>query len=93
MENGKIFQDDINLKHFKKEQLTLMVGNKNRTGLLVEDGYVDKDVISNRHITKGKFKMCCGHFTGKNLMANIVYIISNSIFSDINGHLIKRNKI
>ncbi|XP_078312440.1 uncharacterized protein LOC111132199 isoform X4 [Crassostrea virginica] len=63
MENGKIFQDDINLKHFKKEQLTLMVGNKNRTGLLVEDGYVDKDVISNRHITKGKFKMCCGHFT------------------------------
>ena len=63
-ENGKIYPDDCVIEPFKKKHYMIMFGNKNRNKSFDEDGVVEVDVISNKHITKGKFMMCCGHFTG-----------------------------
>lgn len=63
-ENGTIFQDDIEIETLKQSSIEFILGNRNRTRIIDDDGSVENDVISNKNITYGKCKMSCGHFTG-----------------------------
>ena len=66
-ENGTVYHDDTKIESSKIKRYSLMIGNMHRTKEFDEneDGNVETDVINNRHITKGKIRMRCGHFTGK----------------------------
>lgn len=63
-ENGTIFQDDIEIETLKQSPIEFILGNRNRTSIIEDDGSVENNVISNKNITYGKCKMSCGHFTG-----------------------------
>lgn len=62
-ENGTIFQDDIEIETLKQSPIEFILGNRNRTSIIEDDGSVENNVISNKNITYGKCKMSCGHFT------------------------------
>ncbi|XP_078311957.1 uncharacterized protein LOC111137276 isoform X2 [Crassostrea virginica] len=64
-ENGTVYHDDTKVESSKIKRYSLMIGNMHRTKEFDEneDGNVETDVINNRHITKGKIRMRCGHFT------------------------------
>ena len=66
-ENGTVYHDDTKIESSKIKRYSLMIGNMHRTKEFDENenGNVETDVINNRHITKGKIRMRCGHFTGK----------------------------
>ncbi len=70
-ENGTIFQDDIEIETLKQSPIEFILGNRNRTSIIEDDGSVENNVISNKNITYGKCKMSCGHFTGTHLLNHI----------------------